>query len=641
MRFFAGQMEYEEIYYDQRTRLESIIRDGNDLNWGKKKKDFYFAVTKVTMTAMDIVCAIRSYNIDESEAANKVKVLLKETVQSAKVQEVLNGNIKIKEVTLNAFMTNIDDNALGKLFHDKKQLMEEIRIDITQKCFKEYLLSTEYWNKEAVGYDFGFVRKEEILRINKGRRITEPVVQPIHYVISEEDDETVKDMIREIMHYLCSKGRICCRRVVKIDNEDYLDLLLSGKIQNLNTLDGGTVVLDLRHETDNQKRTELLRAVYQADSTFCETYTAIVVTNTEDARIFNELKKYCSQWAFVEIRNPELKTKEAEYRFRMLMERDNISEYKVNLNDLIDANKTYTNNQIMQIYKKWYRNTFILEEFFPQYKEIVNKYFGKEENSISARKELEQLIGLKEVKNVIEEIIDFFKVQKIRGEITKTVQKPTMHMAFYGNPGTAKTTVARLVGKILKEENILDTGDMIEVGRSDLVGKYVGWTAKTVKEYFEKAKGSVLFIDEAYSLVDEQKSFGDEAINTIVQEMENHREDVVVIFAGYRQEIEKLLNKNRGLKSRIAIYINFPDYSTEELFQILQAMVKVEGMLMEKGVKERFINKIMQMDTGSGNGRIVRNLLDAAKLKQASRIMKLSAREQMKELMILKEEDFV
>ena len=130
-----------------------------------------------------------------------------------------------------------------------------------------------------------------------------------------------------------------------------------------------------------------------------------------------------------------------------------------------------------------------------------------------------------------------------------------MHMVFTGNPGTAKTTVARLFARILKENGVLSKGDLIECGRSDLVGKYVGWTAVQVKNMFKKAKGSVLFIDEAYSLCDDRSgSYGDEAINTIVQEMENNRDDMVVIFAGYPKEMNDFLDRNPGLRSRIAFH---------------------------------------------------------------------------------------
>ena len=151
----------------------------------------------------------------------------------------------------------------------------------------------------------------------------------------------------------------------------------------------------------------------------------------------------------------------------------------------------------------------------------------------------------------------------------------TRHMVFTGNPGTAKTTVARLFARIMKENNLLETGEFIEVGRADLVGKFVGWTASLIKKRFSEAKGGVLFIDEAYSLVDDRSgSFGDEAINTIVQEMENNRENVIVIFAGYPDRMKEFIDRNPGLSSRIAFHVSFPDYSTPELCDIANLAAK-------------------------------------------------------------------
>lgn len=639
MRFFAGQLLYDEIYYDQRARLESIIRAGNEQTWGQIEKGFYLAIAKITMTAMDIVCAATRFDISEREVDEKSDLLLSNMLQPSKIQELQVVHTKFNEVTLNAFRTNIEDNALGKLFQDKNLLLDKINVDLNCKFFKEYLLNREYWDRKSRQYNFGLVSREETGRIKTGKQIVGPIIQPVHYAVFEEDNETVKSMVQELIHHLCMKGRICNRRIVKIDEDDYLNLLLEEKIQNLYTLDGGAVILDLRDESNLKRRMLFLRSIYSPVNKYCETYTVVAVFKPEDKSASDDLRKYCPDWAFIEIKNAELNSREAKCRFRALMKRDNLSKHAVDLEKLIVKNKSYTRYQISQMYRNWYRNTYIMNEFFPQYKESIGRYFGKEV-SVCARDELEQLIGLSGVKKVIGEIIDFYKLQKIRSNAVRTLQKPTMHMVFYGNPGTAKTTVARLVGKILKEENILETGDMYEVGRSDLVGKYVGWTAKTVKEYFEKAKGSVLFNDEAYSLVDEQKSFGDEAINTIVQEMENHRDDVVVILAGYRQEMQLLLNKNRGLESRIAFYVDFPDYSMEELYQILCEMAVKEGLKIEKDVKEEFLDKVAKIDTQSGNGRIVRNLLDHAKLKQASRVMKLTEREQMEEWMILKAVDF-
>ena len=201
-----------------------------------------------------------------------------------------------------------------------------------------------------------------------------------------------------------------------------------------------------------------------------------------------------------------------------------------------------------------------------------------------------------------------------------------MHMVFTGNPGTAKTTVARLLAKILRDNQILSTGYYVEVGRGDLVGKYVGWTAKNVKEKFREASGGVLFIDEAYSLVDDRSgSFGDEAINTIVQEMENHREDVVVIFAGYPDKMEEFLKKNPGLRSRIAFHVPFPDYTVDELCGITHLYAEKKGLCITSEAEKKLndIYTVASKNHDFGNGRFVRNMLEKATMAQASRLVKM------------------
>ena len=197
-------------------------------------------------------------------------------------------------------------------------------------------------------------------------------------------------------------------------------------------------------------------------------------------------------------------------------------------------------------------------------------------------------------------------------------------MVFLGNPGTGKTTVARLLAQILKDNNILSVGDLVEVGRADLVGEYVGWTAKLVKKKFEEAVGSVLFIDEAYSLLDgDHNTYGTEAINTIVSEMENHRSDVVVIFAGYPKEMKEFLEKNPGMKSRLSYHIEFNNYSADELYRITELMAKRIGMKFGNGVKEKLIsiyNAEKDVET-FGNGRFARNIFEHALMNQGAGII--------------------
>ncbi|HAZ91569.1 MAG TPA: hypothetical protein DCX21_06305 [Eubacterium sp.] len=178
--------------------------------------------------------------------------------------------------------------------------------------------------------------------------------------------------------------------------------------------------------------------------------------------------------------------------------------------------------------------------------------------------------------------------------------------------------------KILKENGVLSRGHLVEVGRKDLVGQYVGWTAPLVRRRFKEAIGGVLFIDEAYSLVDgRDKSFGDEAINTIVQEMENHRDELIVIFAGYPNEMEEFLESNPGLRSRIAHYVHFDDYSKEELCAIAEHIARGMKLVLDDGAKARIADVMEEARTHKdfGNGRFVRNVIEKAWQAQKARLI--------------------
>ncbi|MCQ2522208.1 MAG: AAA family ATPase [Lachnospiraceae bacterium] len=267
------------------------------------------------------------------------------------------------------------------------------------------------------------------------------------------------------------------------------------------------------------------------------------------------------------------------------------------------------------------KSLFTLEarDFNPAYEVPVDPS-GK-----TAKEKLDSMIGLTSAKKVLHKAIASFKMRKIYNERGLTFDKPTMHMVFTGNPGTAKTTTARLIAQILKDENILSSGAFVEAGRADLIGTFVGQTAPLVKEQFKKARGGVLFIDEAYSLFDSYNGYGDEAINTIVQEMENHREDVVVIFAGYPDEMNQFLDRNPGMRSRIAFHVNFEDYSADELVSITKLMLTDKHMKATDAALEKLssIYDAVPKDTAFGNGRFVRQILEEASMNLAERIITL------------------
>jgi probable Rubsico expression protein CbbX len=236
-----------------------------------------------------------------------------------------------------------------------------------------------------------------------------------------------------------------------------------------------------------------------------------------------------------------------------------------------------------------------------------------------------ELIGLVPVKTRIREIASLLLVERIRQKMSLASTYPTLHMSFTGNPGTGKTTVALKMASILHRLGFVRRGHVISVTRDDLVGQYIGHTAPKTKEILKKAMGGVLFIDEAYYLYrpENERDYGQEAIEILLQVMEAQREDLVVILAGYRDRMERFFQSNPGFRSRIAHHIDFPDYSDSELLAIFELMLAEQNYRFSPDARSAFVRYIALRKSQPlfSNARSIRNALDRARLRQANRLV--------------------
>lgn len=240
--------------------------------------------------------------------------------------------------------------------------------------------------------------------------------------------------------------------------------------------------------------------------------------------------------------------------------------------------------------------------------------------------ELDALIGLEPVKRLVRELQAFVQVQQLRRQEGLLTEPLVLHMVFKGNPGTGKTTVARILGKILRDMGVLRKGHLVEVERADLVGEYIGHTAQKTREQVKKAFDGILFIDEAYSLArGGERDFGKESIDCLVKAMEDHKDNLILILAGYEEEMCRFLRTNPGLRSRFPIHITFPNFNLDELLEIAELMLQQREYQLDAEARKE-LAKILKNNIGSitknpGNARLVRNIIESAIRQQALRLV--------------------
>lgn len=483
---------------------------------------------------------------------------------------------------------------------------------------------------------------EEVRRIYSRKNPKKYYGIPVHYDFSFSNSRLGKELIQLLFHALYKNHRLIGQRITfisilltELDNErnwKALDELCK-------TAQGTMVVFDFtdREETFKKEKRPL--------------HTAGIISaldNSDTEKLFRIMAKHQRNTQFVFLETPQQDmfhkiqesvdtnlpmiqfTEQVGTRnnalnyLHYLIEESNINSFApADWQNILTPQDSYTAEDVQFDFNFWY-NRALQENVYTAYQGCCKKK-SNTNSRIDSYTKLQNMVGLKEIKRVINTILSDFRLRKIRLDAGLKGEHKTLHMLFTGNPGSAKTTCARLLAGILNEHGLLATGEFVECGRSDLVGLYVGWTAKIVKEKFAKARGGILFIDEAYAL-NSDDHYGPEAINTIVQEMENHRDDVVVIFAGYPEPMEDFLKANEGLRSRIAFHLNFPDYNAEEMTKIFAMMLKEQGYTCNADFLEKAHSVFSEAvkHTEFGNGRFARNLLEQTIMKQSARLIHLN-----------------
>lgn len=473
---------------------------------------------------------------------------------------------------------------------------------------------------------------------------------PCHYKISVASDAVADDMIGLLVDCLYSNRRILSRRVTKLENigdrmwdSDELKQMFEaawGSVVEI--VLNGDVATEDQYASRFHHTAEILTKHIKKNS---GEVLFIFVENTAHPGFAKQLLgQLDEELDIVEIQEGVGNRKEALAYFKHMLSESNMEHYFDERDVVFERGKCYSVTQVRSEFNKW-RKQRLKDRVYKAYdrQDIGLKTKKAKEKKGSAYEELKAMVGLTEVKDIVNDIISAYKVQKMRNEFYDFKDAISRHMIFSGSPGTAKTTVARLMTEIMKENGLLKTGAFVECGRADLVGKYVGWTAQIVKDKFKEAEGGVLFIDEAYSLVDDSNTYGAEAINTIVQEMENKRGDIIVIFAGYEDKMKQFLDQNEGLRSRIAFHVSFPDYSPEELMGIMEKILSDKKYHLDKGaeVKLSQIFESVYQSKEYGNGRFVRNLFEQAVSRQAARLMREEQGQINREMLFeLRAEDF-
>jgi len=623
----------EDIEYREQTERANVMQSKVELFFGKREHSCHITVTNIHYKKQKcILCA-----------AVKSGVLAEQTVAEFLGEVDLSfKRYTIQEITLELYFNLLRTASRNDFISEEDDVTEKLNISQLDRRYhrsdirySETIINVTAGHKELSEKSKALLcdnsLSAELDRIFQGASIQQASGHPVHYLLQSDNHEIRNRMLKILLSALYQNGRIkSCRYCeVSFDGNDNLNEAALNLLYE--SCSNGTVVVSFAE--DNQSYSEHARVGADIIAGLCSAMRkernnvlTIFCLPKDRPRVKEVFLEHLGAVTVVPICEEVAFGDRAKAHLRHLAKAQGVGVDK-SLYKLIEDGKGYSAANLNLMFDEWYDRR-LKTKVYTQYADLetANKLVAIKKPKGSAIEELTNMIGLQEAKAVVKQALDFYKAQKIFRDKGFLTERPAMHMIFTGNPGTAKTTVARLFAQIMKDNDLLSVGDLYEVGRADLVGKYVGWTAQIVKQKFKAAKGSVLFIDEAYSLVDDKDGlYGDEAINTIVQEMESYREDMVVIFAGYPDKMEGFLQRNPGLRSRIAFHIPFADYNADDLFQITKLMADKKKLKLSDGVHQKLLPIYeTAMKTGDfGNGRFVRNLFEKAVMKQASRLVSM------------------
>jgi len=593
----------------------------------RARQNYYQCLVSVDgfkeLTAATLTTLFENFLIDHDEfRIRNIRIKDLEEITAFKFSKIFERANRSDNFNYDYYQINQDlglDSLDNRTFRLSETICPEKRLTFDKATAKaEKLLADETF-------------KEEFKRIYAKENVHRFYGQPVHYKIIAGNTNAALALSNLLVAALYTNKRLVSRRINLINNisENCYDEIDFEKI--LENAAGGTVIIELSGERVNNTQfahayEEVVNFISETVKRFQRNTLCIFVELADKPGFSPQLtSRLQDDLHIIELHEGAGNRDTALDYLKKLMTDDASALYtEEELLEAMGDKLTFSASDIYNIREKLFNNS-LKNKTYPAYREVDRLIMETENKSNDAYADFQEMIGLTEQKALIERIIAAHRVQKMRMDMDLDKQKAALHMCFTGTPGTAKTTVARLIAQILARDGVLKTGRFVECGRADLVAKYVGWTAKAVRSKFKEARGGVLFIDEAYSLSDgDHATFGEEAINTIVQEMENNRDNVIVIFAGYPDKMKYFLDHNEGLRSRIAFHIDFPDYTADELTDIFKLMAKKRGYKISDDVAEycKKIFKSVAKKKNFGNGRFVRNLLEQAWLKQAQRIIK-------------------